>query len=69
MTGNELALMWAARQRRRAERAELERLVQEVKDLQPLLHEMQAAAAKARRQLMRQDGPRGFVMIEKEHRR
>lgn len=62
---NPLAMLWAERQVAKAQAAELRRLAAEVRQKQDALRPMIAAANARQKVAMRQDGPKGFVMVPK----
>jgi len=57
------ARLWAERQLQRHDRAELRRLIIELREQQDAARPLIKAAADRRQANMRQDGPAGFVMM------
>ena len=64
---NPLAIMWASEQARKRELREMKKLAEEVREAQAKARPLFEAAEKLRRERMRQDGPRGFIMAQREY--
>ncbi|MGL6208711.1 MAG: hypothetical protein ACRC14_02635 [Paracoccaceae bacterium] len=62
---NPLAEMWAHRRLEQFHRAELRRLAEEVRESNASMAPLIAEANARRKANMRQDGPQGFVMVQK----
>lgn len=60
-----LARMWAEKRLKQLQLQELRRSVCELKQLQNELHPLIVRATELRHSNMRQDGPFGFVMVQK----
>ena len=62
---NMLAEAWAKRQLEILQRKELAKLAKELREIQDDMHEVVTLANERRKAAMRQDGPDGFVMVQK----
>lgn len=62
---NPLALAWARRQIEIATAREIRKLAAEIRDTQKAIRPLRKAAEEWRKARMRQDGPSGFVMVDR----